>query len=370
MRAFARAIGDTFAFLGRILRAFFSLIWGFMVIFSFIVNVILVAVLLILGVLIFNIKNDVADPLLKSLHSSFVGLDQATIDWTIPVRDSVNAQFILPLQQNTNVVLTQDVPITVTANISGPVSIVGATVALTLPAGTILPVALDLEVPVDEVIPVELDVRAVIPLSETQLHDPFENLRLTFEPIILALDNLPNNFGETLPFVGDLLAPPPPDLFDTAGSQYLQSPWTGFSRTAGIGYTLLDESRTLNQNGNPTQAQSIGSPGNPYVLQTGLTVLGGIPALDAIIRPELYENDNTPAQNIAVTREQLEALGLPPASYAGGFANLSVPSEGAASTVDPNTPPTTIGDPAATPIPVEPLLAGTPQPIFTPQPGN
>ena len=53
-----RAIGKFFGALGRFL-------WRFMVVFSFIVNIILVGVILILGVLIFNIKNDVADPLLE-----------------------------------------------------------------------------------------------------------------------------------------------------------------------------------------------------------------------------------------------------------------------------------------------------------------
>ena len=58
-------------------------------IFSFIVNIILVCVLLVLGLLIFQIKNNIADPLVGGLHGSFVGLDEATIDWTIPVRDTI-----------------------------------------------------------------------------------------------------------------------------------------------------------------------------------------------------------------------------------------------------------------------------------------
>jgi hypothetical protein len=71
MKAVGRAIGDAFGFLWRLLKAFGKIIWGFMVIFSFVVNLVLLAVVAILGVYIFNIKNDVADPLLKGLHSSF-----------------------------------------------------------------------------------------------------------------------------------------------------------------------------------------------------------------------------------------------------------------------------------------------------------
>ncbi|HRF93941.1 MAG TPA: hypothetical protein PLZ51_02040, partial [Aggregatilineales bacterium] len=71
------------------LRAIGLFIWRFMVIFSFIVNIILVLVLVVAGLFIFHIKAQVAQPLVAGLHSSFVGLDNATIDWTIPVRDTI-----------------------------------------------------------------------------------------------------------------------------------------------------------------------------------------------------------------------------------------------------------------------------------------
>lgn len=362
-----RVIGSAFGFLGRLLRGFGSIIWRFMVIFSFIVNIILVGVIVVLGVFIFNIKNDVADPLLKGLHSSFVGLDQATIDWTIPVRDSVNATFTLPLQQNTVVVLTDDVPLTVTADISGPVSINNATVALTLPEGTNLPVALNLSVPVDEVIPVNLDVRAVIPLSETQLHDPFQNLRYTFEPIILALDNLPNDVPEAITFGNQVLLGNPAELiFDPAGSPYLDQPWGGFSRTAGIGYGLLGENQALNLRGEPLTAQAAGQ-GGPSVVNTGLVVPGGIPFLDQFVRPELYANDSSPAAINATAEEQLAALQVPEGSYNGEVNTLGPP---APPTPTPVTVPpqaaegddgATVGGPNA---PSGELVPGTPQPLF------
>ncbi len=356
MRAIGRAIGDTFLFIWRMLRALFNVLWGFMVVFSFIVNIVLVIVVAVLGIYIFQIKNVVADPLLKGLHSSFVGLDEATIDWMIPVRDSVQAQFDLQLQQNTVVVLTADVPLRVQADISGPVAISNATVALTLPAGTELPVALDLPVPVDEEIPVNLDVRAVIPLADTQLHDPFENLRLTFEPIILALDNLPNNFWEATNVTGETIVNrQPPNLFDTANSAYLQDPWPGFSLTAGLNYDLLAESRRLNTPVDPNapdfsaQAAS-GTLSNVYL--TGIVPLGGIPPLDQQIRPELYDDpDESPALVVTETQGELVATGIPPETFNGDFDELeaerAVSNGGSAPAVDTSVqqeqPPATGG---------------------------
>jgi hypothetical protein len=373
MKAVGRAIGDAFGFLWRLLKAFGKIIWGFMVIFSFVVNLVLLAVVAILGVYIFNIKNDVADPLLKGLHSSFVGLDQATIDWTIPVRDSVVAQFTLPLETDTTVVLTDDVPLTVSADISGPVSIFNATVALTLPEGTILPVALDLDVPVDEVIPVNLDVRAVIPLEETQLHDPFDNLRYTFEPIILALDNLPNDFPSAISFGNLVLFGQPPNLFDMDGSQYLESPWPGFSRTAGLGYELSGESQALNTPGDSPEAlfgaQAAG--GNaPNVIDTGIVALGGIPALDQFVRPDLYANGQSPEDINAEITAELDSFGIPSSSYIG---------VGDDAATLPTPPPSNVGDSAdsgtgdAIGGPTDSsgngeggdvLIPGTPQPAF------
>lgn len=356
MKAFGKALGNFFKALGTGL-------WRFMVIFSFIVNFILVAVLAVLLLFLFNIKNDIADPLLKGLHSSFVGLNEATIDWTIPVRDSVQADFILPLEQNTVVVLTADVPLTVSADISGPVSINNATVALTLPEGLPLPVSLDLDVPVQEEIPVELDVRAVIPLAGTQLADPFQNLRLLFEPLIVALDNLPNNFGEAWVFGNEIVAGQPRDLLDGSTSAYIASPWPGFSMTAGLGYDLLNDSRTLNVPGESPEAlinaQATGQE-PPNVVQTGLVPIGGIPALDALVREELYANDTTPADAINAAITEMDTYNLPPESYRGGFENLPAPDDTAASAQPANAAPPDNGG----------LIPEQPQPVFTVMPPN
>ena len=152
----------------RALRTFGRFFKNFMIIFSFVVNLVLIIVVVALVVFIFDLKNNVVTPLVTGLHSSFVGLDESTIDWTIPVRDTIPVKFDLPLDQETVVTLTHSVPLSVAATITlpGVGQLNNAQVYLQLPAGLELPVQLDLTVPVDQMLDVALDVRAVIPLAK------------------------------------------------------------------------------------------------------------------------------------------------------------------------------------------------------------
>jgi hypothetical protein len=278
----------------RVFRGIGKFIWRFMVIFSFIVNIVLILVLITLGLLIFEIKNEVAQPLITGLHSSFVGLDDATIDWTIPVRDEIPVILDIPLQQDTVVTLTDSVPLLVNATITRQgVDILGGpvTVNLQLPEGLNLPVALNLNVPVEQDLPVALDVRAVIPLQETQLHDVANNLRLLFEPLARGLHNLPNSFPEAAQMVGDTLSGDPPNLL--AENEYSENPWPGYSTTAGLDYELFDE---------PVPAEN-------QPLQTGIVPIGGIPALDRQLRPQIYEFGGPEAVN-EQARERLDSVGV------------------------------------------------------------
>lgn len=294
----------------RALRRLGRLIWRFMVIFSFVVNVILVAVLLVLGVLIFDIKNNIATPLVTGLHSSFVGLDHATIDWTIPVRDEIPVQLDIPLQTNTVVTLTNPVPLSVNATIFRQgVDILGGPVIvnLQLPTGLQLPVALDLNVDVDQMMPVELDVRAVIPLEETQLHDVADNLRLLLEPFAIALHNLPDDFGGALALGRDVISGNAPDLL--APNDYSRNPWPGYSMTAGLGYNLYNEA----------------IPGDNLPIRTGIVPQGGVPALDEMLRPELYQYGGPQAIN-REAQASLQTRGLPSRYYRGGLGQIMRPA--------------------------------------------
>ncbi|MCC6804302.1 MAG: hypothetical protein IT319_15580 [Anaerolineae bacterium] len=265
----------------RALRTFGRVFKNFMIVFSFVVNVVLVLVVLALVLFIFDIKNNVVTPLVAGLHSSFVGLDEATIDWTIPVRDTIPVKFDLPLNQSTIVTLTESVPLSVGATIvlPGIGQLNNAQVYLNLPAGLELPVQLDLNVPVDQQIDVAMDVRAVIPLSETQLHDPFDNLRLIFEPLARALYNLPDNFGEAGQMVGDIVSGRGVNLL--AENDYSRDPWFGFSQTAGLRYPYAHE---------PVEPEN-------RPVETGLVMRGGIPSLDEALRPDVYAQGGPAAVN-------------------------------------------------------------------------
>lgn len=287
----------------RVLRGMGRAIWRFMVIFSFVVNVVLVVVLVALGLLIFEIKNNVAQPLIGGLHGTAVGLRDATIDWTIPVRDNIPVNLNIPLQTDTIVRLTAPVPLQVNATIDLPginAFGVSANVNLQLPAGLELPVALDLMVPVRERLDVALDVRAVIPLAKTQLVDPVMNLGLLFEPLAIALHNLPSNFDEAGQLVGMLLRSEPLNLLATDGSGGINSEpyvaWPGFGQTAGLNYTLMNQ---------PVPLQNL-------PIQTGIVPLGGIPFLDALLpeRAGLYAEGITPVQVNERARQEMQARNI------------------------------------------------------------
>lgn len=261
------------------MRAFFrglgKFIWRFMIIFSFIVNIILVGVLAFLLINIFTITRDIANPLVSGLHSSFVALSEADIDWTIPVRDTIDVNFTVPLNTDTVVELTAPVPLTASAQITLNNSTVTTPVSLTLPVGLRLPVRLNLDVPIDQTLPVSLDVRAVIPLEQTQLVDVAGNLQLLFEPLSRALNNLPQNWGEASAMVSDWANGRPPNLI-TGPNPHTEQPWPGFSRTAGENYAFDYENQRLNQvNIGPVQ-------------ETGIVLEGGIQWLDAQLPERAY----------------------------------------------------------------------------------
>jgi len=128
--------------------------------------------------------SDMGAGLLGGLYSNFEKMDRAHITRTIPVQATIPVRFDLPINQQTNVVLSQDVTIDnalVTVR-TGGLNITRALTTIVLPQGTNLPIVLNLTVPVDTTVPVALNVEVDIPLSETQLHDPFVGLRQVVEP--------------------------------------------------------------------------------------------------------------------------------------------------------------------------------------------
>jgi hypothetical protein len=197
------------------------------ILISFTVNMIFLIVLLILLMQIFQIKNGILEPLIDGLHRNFVGLDEAVIMRTIEVDDTIPVVFDLPLDQQTNVVLTQDVPIAASATFTlpGGGGVINGRVDIVLPKDLVLPVQLSMSVPVNTSIPISLPVDVSIPLNETQLHAPFDNLRGLLEPYVRAMDNLPGSWSDVPDFMVDAIQGE--GVYLLTPTEDSENPWPG-----------------------------------------------------------------------------------------------------------------------------------------------
>ncbi len=166
---------------------------------SLTVNVVLLIVLLALvsnlnklnagGIL--NLGNSV----LGGLFSNFEKMDRASITTNVVVNTTIPVKFDLQLNQQTNVVLSEDVTINnalVTVN-TGGLNITRANTTIVLPQGTTLPVVLNLSVPVDTTVPVTLNVPVNIPLKDTELHVPFAGLQDVIRPLYCLVNSAATN---------------------------------------------------------------------------------------------------------------------------------------------------------------------------------
>lgn len=124
------------------------------------------------------------------LYENFEKMERANIQTNVVVEAMIPVKFDLQLNQQTNVILSQDVTITnalVTVN-TGGLNISRANTTIVLPQGTTLPVNLSLTVPVDQQVPVTLNVPVNIPLRDTQLRDPFVGLQNVIKPLYCFLE--------------------------------------------------------------------------------------------------------------------------------------------------------------------------------------
>lgn len=192
-----QARNDKPSVLTRVWRAFKN----FAILFSFIVNFVLVFILLLVlfnPQPIFEVKNQVAEPLLVDLDSAFAALGDTVIQSTVYITDSMPVVFTLPLNQNTDVILTQPVPLQVPARfvLPGGGGSINGTVSLNLPQGQVLPVSLSMDVPVDTTVPVIMEVPVEIPLAEAGMAPAIEQLRAVFRPITGFVQGLPDEAAE------------------------------------------------------------------------------------------------------------------------------------------------------------------------------
>ncbi len=181
-------------------RRYWEAFKNFAIIFSFIVNFVLVIVLLLSPGPIFRAKVEIVEPLLLNLDGAFAALGDTRIETTVHIQDTMPVVFDLPLNQQTPVVLIEDVPLQANATflLPGGGGAINGTVSLNLPKGLALPVALSMTVPVSTTVPVVMEVPVEIPLSEAGMAPAIEQLRAVFRPITEFLQGLPNSLSETL----------------------------------------------------------------------------------------------------------------------------------------------------------------------------
>lgn len=181
--------------------------WTIASIISLTFNGILVLVLIALVVILnsyglsVSYAMNVGNNLLGGLYSNFEKMDRASIQTNVEVNTTIPVRFDLQLNQQTNVVLSQDVTIDnalVTVN-TGGLNISRANTTIVLPQGTTLPVVLNLTVPVNTTVPVTLNVPVDIPLSQTELHEPFSGLQDVIRPLYCMINgNAVNLNGERI----------------------------------------------------------------------------------------------------------------------------------------------------------------------------
>ena len=161
---------------------------------SMIINLVLIVVVVILINQVGAIKLTLAS-ILGQLDSAFQGLGAATIVDTIRIDQQVPVRFDLPLSQDTTVVTQAPVPINAHATFSlGQFGSINGNVSLALPAGTSLPVHLELNVPVSNSIQVAFDQPISIPLAAKGLGPVVAQLRSALGPIINVVQQLPDAF--------------------------------------------------------------------------------------------------------------------------------------------------------------------------------
>jgi len=175
--------------------------WTVASVISITVNLILFIIVLTLlsNVRKFNMGSalNIGSSVLGGLYTNFEKMDRAHITSTIPVQTTIPVKFDLQLNQQTDVVLSQDVTISnarVTVN-TGGLNITNALTTIVLPQGTTLPIVLNLTVPVDTSVPVVLNVNVDIPLDQTQLHEPFSGLQQVIKPFYCMISPSATNLS-------------------------------------------------------------------------------------------------------------------------------------------------------------------------------
>jgi len=159
---------------------------------SLVVNAILIAVVLLMSREVFSLKRMLVRDLAGGLAYNFSLMDQARIKADVPVNLEVPLNLQIPINLATDVTITRDTtindaPVKIFAGIitiNGPADIV-------IPAGTVLPIQLNMTVPYQQILKYSTSVTVDIPLVDTSLHTPLVNLQQVVSPYFWAFAESP-----------------------------------------------------------------------------------------------------------------------------------------------------------------------------------
>jgi len=175
---------------------------------ALLVDSILIAVVIILLLYVRRLNVQVSELMkltdmpvttMSRLYNSFEDMNNAHIVTTIPFDTEIPVQFDLQINQQTEVVLSQDIRINgahVTMSTGGLE--ISSAANIILPAGTRLPIMLALTVLVDKKVPVSLQVPVDIVLSQTDLGAAFTGLMDALEPLYCMLEPLATDKAHVL----------------------------------------------------------------------------------------------------------------------------------------------------------------------------
>jgi hypothetical protein len=182
-------------------------LWKAMIITSFVVNMILMAVLIGAGYFYWRWKAEIATTTVgvqgfahdnvAELRDVVQQLQAAHIKTTIPLNQPLPLKglgVVVPLHQEPTVTLVDPVQLNLDGadiNLGGGNQLHAQNISLVLPAGTPLKIKLDMLIPLDDVtIPIKLDVPVDIAMANTELAPQFRRLGNVVDRLVYPAKDL------------------------------------------------------------------------------------------------------------------------------------------------------------------------------------
>ena len=182
-------------------------LWKAMIITSFVVNMILMAVLIGAGYFYWRWKAEIATTTVgvqgfahdnvAELRDVVQQLQAAHIKTTIPLNQPLPLKglgVVVPLHQEPTVSLVNEVPLDLTGadiDLGAGNRLHAQNIRIVLPAGTLLKIKLDMSIPLDDVtIPIKLDVPVDIAMKDTELAPQFRRLGNVVDRLVYPAKDL------------------------------------------------------------------------------------------------------------------------------------------------------------------------------------